>query len=1340
MEEVLGYRSDELEGSDAFAYVHPEDASRAWATFVENLDRPGSHEPVQLRVRRKDGHWLRMEAAADNRLRDPEVKGVVVQLREAHQRPADRDDTEAGESGEPHRVLVERIPAVTYSVRLDDPDGPAVYVSPQAGRMFGYAREDWISEAGFWSKLIHPDDREWVKEAAAEARSREDEELPAIEYRMLAADGSVVWVRDQATITTEPDGVRLLRGVMFDVSEQKRILEQLNRNRERMQSAFENASIGVALIDLDERFIRVNPALCAMLGYPEAELVGTSPYQVTHPEDVEKTREYARRAREPAGRMGDLEKRYIHKDGSVVWVLSSIALAHDSQGAPGYYVCQYQDITGRKQAEEWLRLMESVTVNANDAVMISASWPFESPGPSVVYVNEAFTSMTGYEPEEVVGKTPRILQGPGTDRRELDKIRVALEAWQPVRAEVLNYCKDGTEFWVELNIVPVSDENGRITHWVSVQRDTTERKRAEEALQQSEQRYRAVVEEQAELICRYSPDTTLTFVNDAYCHYFGKSREELVGRSFMPLVLEEDRERAREHIERVIGEGVEKTYEGRVLAGGELRWQQWTDRVIRDAEGGIVEVQCVGRDVTDRRRAEEGLAKERNLLKTVIDSADDAVFVKDSDHRFRLNNSTHARWLGADGPRELLGKTNADYWGEERTVPHHADDRRVIEAGHRIIGKEEHISRADSEEGRWVSTTKVPLRDKDGEVEGLVAISRDVTEARRAKEELQKSERRFRSVVQDSAEVVKICDPDGTLRYASPAFERLFGYDTGEAVASGMNVHQFIHPEDLSKVLAATEEALEGGEGATVRAEYRFRCSDGSYRHVESVATFLIEDPAVEGVVINVRDVTERKRLEHELEYQALHDPLTGLPNRRLFTERLSHALSRAKGSRNAESGLAVMFLDLDDFKAVNDSLGHEAGDGLLVAVAERLGETLRPQDTVARLGGDEFVVLLEETGPERGSVVADRISRVLAAPFALGDPPDSYETSTTVSLGITFTSGAVHDTEHESGIAPEDLLKEADAALYRAKERGKAVVEIFEPAMAEQARQRLELRGELKRALERGEFSLRYQPIADLARNQIVGLEALVRWEHPERGVLPPVEFIPAAEESGLIVELGEWVLNEACSQAKSWSERHGGTPPPSWLSVNLSTRQLAFPRLIETVSRVLERAGMEPSALTLEITESATIGEAGMVSAQNVLEGLKSLGVKLAVDDFGTGYSSIGYLRRFPVDTVKIDRSIVNELGESDNPLGNPGSEAVISAIITLAHSLGEKVVAAGVKDTTQLELLKQLGCDLIQGDNFWPPCPAEEAFDLYLDTVNRQPDSMQSLRHQTDEKGFT
>ncbi len=558
-----------------------------------------------------------------------------------------------------------------------------------------------------------------------------------------------------------------------------------------------------------------------------------------------------------------------------------------------------------------------------------------------------------------------------------------------------------------------------------------------------------------------------------------------------------------------------------------------------------------------------------------------------------------------------------------------------------------------------------------------------------AAEALRASESRFRSLVQNASDITMVLTPDGVLRYVTPAIARLLGYQPHELLA--LPPLTWIHEDDRAAARLVLRRQADGTAPGLQPHIFRVRHAGGGWRDMEGLIANLLHEPSVGGLVLTMRDVTERRQMEARLARQALSDALTGLPNRALFTDRLGHALARAP-EPNAD--IAVVLLDLDGFKFVNDSLGHTTGDRLLMAVARRLMGCLRAGDTLCRFGGDEFALLLENAGGVAGALaVAQRALEVLLRPVQLAE----REVFVTASVGVTLARLQDRSTV-------EDLLREADIALYQAKEAGKSRVAVFNPGMDERAVQRLDLETDLRRALEREELVLHYQLETDLRTDRIAGVEALVRWNHPQRGLVPPAMFVPLAEETGLILPIGRWVLREACQQARAWRKHI-----PLVMSVNLSARQFTEPDLVQMITDVLTESGLEPEALKLEITETTIMQENG--SAVASLRALTALGVQIAIDDFGTGYSSLSYLRRFPVDTLKIDRSFIRELGS------DPATAAIVEAIVGVAHTLSMDVTAEGIETADQLARARGLGCDLGQGYHIGPPVPAAAITKLLL-----------------------
>ncbi len=555
-----------------------------------------------------------------------------------------------------------------------------------------------------------------------------------------------------------------------------------------------------------------------------------------------------------------------------------------------------------------------------------------------------------------------------------------------------------------------------------------------------------------------------------------------------------------------------------------------------------------------------------------------------------------------------------------------------------------------------------------------------------------RGEQRIRALVEHSSDVIAVIDRGLTVGWLSASVRQMLGYEPEHLL--GRHLTELVHPEDRPLV----QRLLEAGTTrlGTVTVNARFEDAGGSWRHVEVIAENRLEDPAVSGVVLSMRDVTARKKLEDELRHQAFHDSLTGLANRALFENRLAHALARARRNGNP---IEVLFLDLDDFKTVNDSLGHEIGDELLREVALRISTVVRAADTAARLGGDEFAVLVEDTVDEDdvdAGTIAARILHALAPPITIG----GRRLRANASIGLAASDGA---------IGLQELMRNADTAMYAAKEAGKNNVQAWEDGMHRRALQRLEIIGELQQALDVGQFVLEYQPIVDLDSGRITSVEALVRWEHPDRGRLQPLEFIGLAEETGLIVPLGSWILGTACAQASEWRRALPGQLALE-MNVNVSTRQLHELSFSDEVADILIETQLDPEALVLEITESLLPDDGEATILQ--LTRLKALGVRIAVDDFGTGYSALSRLQRFPIDIVKIDRSFISGI-EADKDKAE-----LVRGILHLGASLHLEIVAEGIEEAEQVAQLRTMRSMRGQGFLLSHPIGAEQVSSLMQD----------------------
>ena len=676
------------------------------------------------------------------------------------------------------------------------------------------------------------------------------------------------------------------------------------------------------------------------------------------------------------------------------------------------------------------------------------------------------------------------------------------------------------------------------------------------------------------------------------------------------------------------------------------------------------------------------LRQSERRLRSLVESAHDLLLIADAQGR-PLYISPSVRRIVGPHPERILGNLSAEI--------HHPDDverraaafRKVVREG----GRTEVEFRVRSTDGSWhwleVTMTNL-LHDPD--VEGVVLAGRDVTERKLAEEAVRVNEERWRALLRNSSDVINVLGADGRLTYVSSSAEHFLGYTADELL--DREALDIVHPDDLEGAQTILAGLLDT-ELPVGPVEIRVRRADGTYVWVEAFATNKFDDPAVGGIIINARDITERRAAQEILRHQARTDGLTGLGNRFMLLDELAAALERSERSGQLTG---VFFLDLDHFKLVNDSLGHAAGDALLIAVAERLRRLL-PAGTVARLGGDEFVLCCENLQTyDSAAELADRIADVLAEPLVL----DGGDICVTASVGITCAC--------DRNRTPEELLRDADVAMYRAKARGRARFEFFLATMRTEAKHRLAQQLDMRRALDAGQFRMDYQPVIRLADGSLTGAEALVRWAHPRRGLVLPGEFIPAAEETGLIEPLGTWVLAQSIAEAAAWTR---GSSKTVRVSVNLSARQITGGHVPKLVNAALDINGLDPGMVCLEITESLLVDETDEVG--RVLRELADIGVRIAIDDFGTGYSSLAYLKKFPVDVVKIDQSFISGMERDGH------SRAIVEAVVRLAQGLGLHTVAEGVETEGQLRALRDLGCEFAQGFYIGRPVPPEAFTDL-------------------------
>ncbi|MEP7213509.1 MAG: EAL domain-containing protein [Acidobacteriota bacterium] len=820
-------------------------------------------------------------------------------------------------------------------------------------------------------------------------------------------------------------------------------------------------------------------------------------------------------------------------------------------------------------------------------------------------------------------------------------------------------------------------------------------------------------------------DSTIERVNPATLQMTGYTENELVGQP-IGILSKHKRLFGKILAKTVTSDGNARRIETRCLRkdGSEMPVAVSASEIY-DPQSATFKIVCVAQDITKRKRLEaesraistiiRGVTTTENLdellelihgtIKTIVYAENCFVALYDADSEMLTMQFWVDKYDPKPAPLKLGRSLSAYVFRQGRSM-------LVTDAAAKEFFARGEIENVGTDSPIWLG---VPLKTPAGvigvlvvqdyensdtytyqDLELLSSVADQIAiaiERKRVEKKLRLSQERFELITRATSDAIWDWNLVTSELWWNEGFQKLFGYTTDEIGNDIDSWEARVHPADAERVTHDIHRHIESGNHNWTD-EYRFRRSDGSYASVIDRG-YVVYDAANKPVRMlgSMMDVTDRKSLEEQLTHQALHDPLTKIANRVLFRDRVDHALAKLVRSNGS---LAVLFLDLDNFKAINDSLGHAAGDKLLIAVAERLQDCLRNSDTAARLGGDEFAVLVEYMHhAEEAEMIAERILAVFRQPFII----EGKEVHVQTSIGIASNSQAAKNSD--------ELLRNADLAMYLAKNKGKGQFVIFEPKMHEALMERIELEEDLRRGIANKEFTIHYQPIVALHSSDMLGMEALVRWQHPKFGLLPPMKFIPLAEETNLIVPLGEWILGEACRQAQKWRDDYSGEYDIS-ITVNISIRQFQQNELVEIVSKALQASGLPPRSLILEITESFMMQDTEATIAK--LDGLKQLGIRLAIDDFGTGYSSLSYLQRFPIDILKIDKSFIDKLGQ-----GREGN-AVARAIIMMGDSLNLKTIAEGIEHPEQIAALQMLGCEAGQGFHFAHPLTVED-MDAFL-----------------------
>ncbi|MFZ1702303.1 MAG: PAS domain S-box protein [Pyrinomonadaceae bacterium] len=998
--------------------------------------------------------------------------------------------------------------------------------------------------------------------------------------------------------------------------------------------------------------------------------------RVMHPTDKDEVLTKTRAAMK-RGESIDFEYRVVCKDGKMRWVRDRSCFIHDGDGEPICWQGVILDITERRLAEQELEKRETLYRRLATTIPRTAVLLFDR--------DLRYTLADGDQLKHHDWKKEMF---EGNTVFDVFPPEIA-EVWAPhyrraLQGEEISLEMQNEEGAFQVNVLPVRDDCGEIFAGMVMWQDITERKLTHDAIKESEARYRQLFENANDIIYVHDLNGKYISINQAGERIFGYTRQEALAMNMKDIAAPEYLEMVKEKFKQKLnGEADQTVYEIECLKKDGTRATLEVNSSVIKKDGVPIAVQGIARDITDRKTAEEAIRKSEGQYRDLFENANDLIYTHDLTGNFTSLNRAGELITGYSR-EEALGKNIAEVVAPEFIDLARAMTARKVESERpttyelEIVAKQGHRVTLELSTRLMISSDGMPI--------GVQGIGRDITDRRKTEDSLHRTISLFASTFESTADGIVVMGLDKGIVTCNQKFIEMWAVDDAIITDSdGQKLIDLIAGKlsDAGPFLKNIEKVYADPMATATEI---LELNDGRIFERYSQPQFM-EDKVV-GRVACFRDITERTRAEEKLRHYALHDTLTNLPNRPEFMNHLRQAVSRAEGNDYAK--FAVLFLDLDRFKVINDSLGHTVGDKLLIAIAEKLSACVRPGDVVARLGGDEFTILLHRTGDMvEVAAVAERLQAKISEPIQI----DNYEVFTTASIGIVVSSNVPR--------SAEDFLRDADSAMYRAKDAGKARYEIFDRDMHVRNMNLLQVETDLRRAVERKEFEVLYQPIVDLDTGLATEFEALIRWRHPVHGLVTPDEFVHVAEETGLIIEIGKWILHEACRQTAEWQRCFDQDLS---ISVNLSAKQLMHPNLTSQVKDILVDTGLKASQLKLEVTES-TVMEHSEKSLK-VLSELDELGVALSTDDFGTGYSSLSYLQKFPFERLKIDRSFINLMDEDDK------SSAIVKTILMLGENLDLEVVAEGIETASQLDKLRSLGCMKGQGYLFARPTDRKTA----------------------------